>query len=239
MTNFNKLVEKRLEYHQYDFTAFGEDSIRYDFFYAIMNEFKKKPHEIILEQTIPEALYNQTPRGENLGRGRHTDSPEYDMRVDIKNNQGFLIEFAYFRTPKNATQDRSSKHGKLLNDIYRLALLKSFTNPDGNTQYKNFNKYKCLFICVTDNEMIEYGHNKRGRKTLPIQDEYHNISDEFLALLSKTTNDVIQERFRTKVSDLNLEINAKRMFSVMNNEDDKSKRWATWAWEVSLIEDKK
>jgi len=41
LTSFNKLVKKRLKYHQYDFTAFGEDSIRYDFFHAIMKEFKK------------------------------------------------------------------------------------------------------------------------------------------------------------------------------------------------------
>jgi len=156
------------------------------------------------------------------------------MRVDVKNNQGLIIEFAYFRTPKNATQDRTGKHGKLLNDIYRLGLLKSFTNSDVNTQYKNFTKYKCMFICVTDNEMIEYGHNKRGRKTLPIQDEYTLCGDDFLNRLSKTTTDTIQQRFKSKVNELNLTIHAKRTFFVMNNKNDNARKFATWVWEVSV-----
>ena len=120
---YRTFLADRLEAHG-SFTSFGEDSIRYDFYAAIMRLYGLEPYQIILEQPIPPSQFEQRVREVARGRGRHEDKPEFDLRVDPVGlmNEGLIVEFGYFRTPEFASnQDKSGKHGKLW---FQILLLK-------------------------------------------------------------------------------------------------------------------
>lgn len=211
------------------FTSFGEDSVRYDFYIALMRHYGLDPHQIILEQPIPPSQFEQRLREGVRGRGRHEDKPEFDLRVDPNGqlDQGLIIEFGYFRAPEFASnQDKPGKHGKLLNELFRLALLKNFPL---------YHNYKCLFVCVTDSEMINYGaRGVQGPQALPIQDNYI-LDDTFLNRLSDTSRSKIQERFYNKSRELNIVPSAQRVIMINNPANHLIGQWQIWAWEVSYI----
>ena len=148
--DFERLLIDRIDYFQ-NFINFGEDSIRYDLFASLINIFNLKPHEILLEQAIPPTQFVNKEKASNQGRGRHEYKPEVDLIVFPTQylKTGIVCEFAFFRkTEKSENQDKTGKHGKLLNEIYRLSLMKN------HLDYKNFNHF---LICITDNEMMNYG----------------------------------------------------------------------------------
>ena len=58
LDNFERLLIERINFFK-NFTSFGEDSIRYDFFASLMKTFDLKPHEILLEQAIPETRFDR------------------------------------------------------------------------------------------------------------------------------------------------------------------------------------
>jgi len=209
------------------FTEFGEDSIRYDFYTSLMKVYKLEPHQMLLEQPIPKSQFEQSKREIIKGRGRKEDKPEYDLRVNAGGElkQGLITEFGYFRNPEIASnQDKPGKHGKLLNEIFRLALLKN---------YQPYSNYRCLFICVTDSEMIKYGtHGVRGPKAIPIQEDYF-LNDTFLNTLTDTARNKIEDRFYNKAKELNIIPTATRVININNPASPKIDQWQIWAWEVN------
>ena len=144
---FERIFTERI-LHYKNFNSFGEDSIRYDFFNALMNVYDLKSYQFQLEFPIPVNQFENKIKKENSGRGRHEFKPEVDLLIDPNKSFqiGFVAEFAYFRKPEKAkNQDKTGKHGKILNEIFRLSLMKN---------HNKFNNYKCYLICVTDDEMI-------------------------------------------------------------------------------------
>ena len=82
---YQTFLAARLQAHG-SFTSFGEDSIRYDFYIALMRLYGLEPHQIILEQAIPDTQFLQRERNlVELRQGRHQDKPEFDLRVDPAN----------------------------------------------------------------------------------------------------------------------------------------------------------
>lgn len=225
---YQTFLAARLQAHG-SFTSFGEDSIRYDFYAAIMRLYGLEPHQIILEQPIPPSQFEQRVREVARGRGRHEDKPEFDLRVDPVGlmNEGLIVEFGYFRTPEFASnQDKPGKHGKLLNELFRLALLKHF---------RLYNNHRCFFICVTDSEMINYGaHGVQGPQALSIQNNYV-LDENFLNRLSDTSRNKIQERFYNKARELNIIPTARRIKLINNPANNIIGQWQIWVWEVNFI----
>jgi hypothetical protein len=231
---YQKHISARLNFHG-SFTNFGEDSIRYDFYIALMKLFDLDPHQIILEQAIPESQFIQKKRNfSELKQGRHQDKPEFDLRVDstVKLKNGILAEFAFFRNPRIGKVDVSGAYGKLLNEMHRLALLKHYRNENKVEEYADFSEYKCLLICITDSVMLNYGNGTRGKRPAHnILDEYY-LDDQFISPpLANGIIDSIDQKFRKKTQELNIIPTAKRIYDVSIKHNDSP--WGIWVWEIS------
>jgi hypothetical protein len=190
----------------------------------------------MLEQPIPESQYVAKVRDKALlKQGRHTDKPEFDLRIDRNNclERGLIVEFAYFRkTEISENQDKSGRHGKIFNEIHRLALLNHFRNEENNSYYNDFTNYDCLLICITDDEMINYGHNSRGRMAIPVQNRYE-LTEEYLSNFPDTVKNSINAIFKQKVKELKIIPTAKRIFEKNEEKNGETPQWATWIWKVS------
>ena len=234
---FHEQVKERINafgkmYH------FGEDSIRYDFYHTAIKYFNLSPSNLILEQAIPPSQFQQKDRDfGKLKQGRHSDKPEFDLRIDQCNhlNQGVIVEFAYFRSTEiSMNQDKTGRHGKLMNEIFRLALLKNYTNVNGDLLYNDFSKYKCLLVCVTDSEMINYGNNVRGRQSIPIQEKYR-LDDSFISKFPQTARNAIKDIFYNKTKELNIIPIATRVFEKYETpSNETSSKWGIWIWEIDF-----
>ncbi|PVW11876.1 hypothetical protein [Marixanthomonas spongiae] len=215
----NKVLQRINRYQKLYY--FGEDSIRYDFYQSALICYNLNTTDLILEQNIPNTQFEGNPN----------ERPEYDLRIDpneyLKN--GILGEFAFFRlTENNRNLPRPKLHGKLLNDIFRLSLLKHYNNAENNPIYANFNDYKCFMICVTDDEMINYG---QGNNVIQIQEEY-DLNNDFINQLSTTCSSQIQTRFLNKANNLNIIPTARKVFEQIEPENANTPLWCTWIWEV-------
>ena len=232
---FQNLVATRL-HSCGSFTSFGEDSIRYDFYTALMRQYGLDPHQIILEQPIPPSQFEQRQRLGIGGRGRHEDKPEFDLRVDPTNElpYGILAEFAYFRKPQNATLDVSGAYGKILNEMHRLALLKHYRNLEPTYGYADFSDYKCLLICVTDSVMLDYGNGTRGRKPAHNILDVFQLDQEFLSPpLANVIIESIEPRFANKARTLNIVPTGNRIYNAQNHLGNQ--KWSIWIWEVDYL----
>jgi hypothetical protein len=231
--DFHQQVKRRTNKFG-NFYSFGEDSIRYDFYHTAVSTFGLNPEDIILEQAIPSTQFSPKVRDlSTLKQGRHEDKPEFDLRIDPNGTleRGILAEFAFFRrTERSENQDRSGRFGKLLNEIHRLALLKNYSNENANRTYADFSSYRCLLVCVTDDEMMDYGTFIGGQK-VGIIDEFR-LSKEFLSSMGKTIRDKIDRKFTQKVDALTIIPTAKRVFDIEEPKTSTLPRWATWVWEV-------
>jgi hypothetical protein len=231
---YQTYLAARLQAHG-AFNSFGEDSIRYDFYIALMRLYGLEPHQIILEQAIPDTQFFQRERNmAELRQGRHQDKPEFDLRVDPANamENGVLAEFAFFREPRIGKVDVSGAYGKILNEIHRLALLKHYRNIQNLEEYVDFSRYKCLLICVTDSVMLNYGNGARGRRpAYNVLDQYH-LSNEFLSPpLADGIIGSIETRFRHKTQQLNIIPTAQRIYNRTNSLENP--QWGVWVWEVN------
>ena len=231
--SYFELVKTRI-INSTSFNSFGEDSIRYDFYYALMKEYGVKPHNIILEQAIPACQFVPKQREITNKQGRNEDKPEFDLRVDATESlkHGIICEFAYFRSPVKGTLDVSGAYGKILNEIHRLALLKNYENNPPIQDYKSFSDYRCLLICVTDSIMLNYGSGKRGRKPTSLILDNFKLNNSFLSQLPRGIVSRIDPKFRLKVESKNIIPQASRIFNVQ--ESTVSRDWGIWIWEVEF-----
>jgi hypothetical protein len=205
LDDFEKLLISRIDYFQ-NFKNFGEDSIRYDFFASLMKVFKLKPHEIFLEQAIPSSQFINKTKTVDQGRGRHDYKPEVDLIVFPSEflKTGLVCEFAFFRkTEKSENQDKTGRHGKLLNEIFRLSLMK---------HHESFNAFNHYLICITDDEMMNYGkEGTRGATPISISDNYF-LDDNYINQLKQTAKSKIDSKFHNKTKELNITPIAKRIY---------------------------
>lgn len=211
----------------------GEDSIRYDFFYTLMKHYKLETSDIILEQAFPSSLDFQKPENNKEPKqGRRGFKPELDLRVDPLGElkQGLLAEFSFFKeTQKASNQPRTTKHGKLMNDIFRLALLKSIKSTDADKKENDFSLHRCILVCVSDAEMINY--NRKSKNGNSLQMEYE-LSEKYLEESPLTTQNQIKNHFKTKAQNLGITPVAKQIFYRQEEAQDDLPVWCTWIWEV-------
>lgn len=223
---FFENVKKRLDY-QKDFTKFGEDSIRYDFFNAIQVECKIEPHYFCLEYPFPETEFIRKEKPKKTGRGRNAEKPEFDLRIDAQNllQEGIVAEFGFFRKPEIGKVDVSGNMGKLLNESSRLCLLKN---------YKDYLNHKALLIIVTDLAMINYGSSKRGRKPNVLITDEILFNNDVISKFNITIKNKLKVGFKKKMDVYNFSPKAKRIYNKEYKDEKTQKtKWAIWIWEIT------
>lgn len=222
---FHRQVKKRLEKFK-QFSKFGEDSIRFDFYYTAIETFELDPVDLRLEEPIPSSQFMKKEEQQEAKPGRYSYKPKIDLRIDRSEPKDLpfdiLVEFAFFRrTEKSEMQDRSGRHGKLMNEMFRLALFK---------ENRYFSKYCCLLILVTDKEMLKYGRNKIGRKAEPISKEY-KLDSEYLNKFPKSVKEKIKTRYKEKADELDIIPTANTIYE-KEEEKEEIGKWKTWIWEI-------
>lgn len=183
---FASLVDKRIEVHGHKLSS--EDTIRYDFFFALTEVERIQPWEVILEAPYPNDILN-------LER----NSSEIDLMIlpNDKRSQGLICEFKYDRKA-NSTINKTNRYGKLINDILRLSLL---------DHYKE--NHQCLFIYVTDSEMMKY---KNGFHYQQHINEILELKNEFIDNLPKSARDQINLIFLNAFISQNFNISCKLIY---------------------------
>lgn len=106
-----------------------EDSVRYTFFTALLQQSGLKPEDVVLECPHPSIA-----------------GAEIDTWIPSFEAGGLAIEFKYDRDiPSGKNTPRTQKAGKVFHDLYRLGQIK--------------NGARCLFIYLTGPEMASYFSN--------------------------------------------------------------------------------
>jgi hypothetical protein len=227
---FFENVKKRLRY-QKNFTQFGEDSIRYDFFNAIQTICNIEPHYFYLEHPFPETEFIKTKIHRESGQGRIDEKPEFDLRIDSTKllTEGIVAEFGFFREPIIGSLDVSGAMGKILNESSRLCLLKN---------YKDYKNHKALLITVTDETMIYYGKpdkdgkKKRGPQPKVVIEDEILIDNKLLSLAAVTIKDSIKLGFKMKMDEYKITPKAKRIYNRIEIDPISNKEWGVWIWEI-------
>src|ERR1051326_2595915 len=94
-----------------------EDSIRYDFFYAVTEIKKLNPWDIQLENSIDKNSFIQR----NNRSSKRSENPQIDLVID---KLKICAEFGLFRRNKNENGNinKTARTVKMLNDMIRLGL---------------------------------------------------------------------------------------------------------------------
>lgn len=131
--NYKALLEQRLNHKH--LLHIGEDSIRYDFFAALMTTYDLKPYQIEFEVPLHKDCFIA-----NLNENsKRKEKPM--IYLVVKNEQiNLSIEFGLFRQNSNekGSINKTSRTVKMVNDMLRTSL------------EAKHNKSKGLFICVAD-----------------------------------------------------------------------------------------
>ncbi len=134
---FNASFERR--FNLQSILHLGEDSVRYDFFIAFMNNNNLQPHDIQVEYPINSNAYVSNP---------HPNSKRKENRqIDLfcsHPNKVITAEFGLFKRNSNAdgSINATEKVFKMLNDMLRLSL---------NQLYCPNEPY---FVCVADSKIL-------------------------------------------------------------------------------------
>ena len=194
----------------------GEDSVRYDFFIALSDVKKLKPHDIHLEFAIDKKSY--VPRKNQ--RSYRKEKPQMDLVVD---NESLKIcaEFGLFRQNSNekGTINKTALTVKMLNDMIRLGIDSHHT------------KRRAFFICVADDKMLR--HQLRTKILEPFPSNYH-ITAGLIHELRKNKTSAFDDRFIKTFKTLNSNITAKLIYEADINAKKTNRATKILAWEVFL-----
>ena len=176
----------------------GEDSLRYDFFVALMNVFSLKSHDIQVE--VP--IHKETFIERNTPGSKRKESPQIDLFSKI-GDRGITVEFGIFKRNSNinASINQTESVFKILNDMLRLSLNQNYTDCDA------------YFVCVADEKLI--GKKLRGNMfpAFPPQKyEFNHSNIESWVQSIKSAESKFDDRFFPKASELRLLINASLIY---------------------------
>jgi hypothetical protein len=177
----------------------GEDSVRYDFFIAFMNNKKLQPHDIQVEYPI-----NSNAFVSNLHpNSKRKENPQIDLFCSHP-NKVITGEFGLFKrnSNPNGSVNAPEKVFKMLNDMLRLSL---------NQIYCSNESY---FVCVADSKILgaKMRNNILPAFPAPIyRFNYLNINTWINDL--KSAEVVFDKRFVDKANILQLSITAELVFN--------------------------
>lgn len=141
---FTELLSERC--NEVPLVKIGEDSIRYDFFYALCLNEKLRPCNLHLEYPIHPSAFDKRANKDC----KRKEKPQIDLVVDTSDSS-LNIEFGLFRqnSVEKSNIDKTARTVKLLNDMIRIGLDSLFT------------KRRSFFICVADYKML--GHQLQSK----------------------------------------------------------------------------
>lgn len=177
----------------------GEDSVRYDFFIALMNNYNLLPHDVQVEYPINPNAFESNPHP----NAKRKENPQIDLYCSHP-NMIMTAEFGLFKKNSNpkGSINATEKVFKMLNDMIRLSLNKIY-NP--NDSY---------FICVADSKIL----GTQMRDNILPQFPALNYSFDYLDVntwigISKSAQQIFDKKFVDKANNLKLSINAKLIFN--------------------------
>ncbi|SMG51654.1 hypothetical protein [Sphingobacterium psychroaquaticum] len=149
-SNYKNLLQERLD--RYRLLHICEDSVRYDFFSALIETYGLRPSQIQIEVPINEKCFNSR----NNDKAFRKEKPLIDLVV----KEEFLnisAEFGLFRQNSNedGTINQTYRTVKMLNDMIRVSLEANFTGTRG------------FFICVADHKMLGHQMNSKIIDSFP------------------------------------------------------------------------
>jgi hypothetical protein len=212
---YKNLLEERL--NRKPLLLLGEDSIRYDFFAALMETYNFRPSQIQIEVPINSQTF--IPSNEKISF--RNEKPLIDLVVDEPELK-LSIEFGLFRQNSNedGTINKTSRLIKMLNDMIRVALEAHFTNTTG------------FFICVADHKML--GHQIRSNIVERFPSNYLITNTIINYQLQQKTNK-FDKRFLNVFQPLNKEISSRLIFNEPLVAQNIHHETRLLVWEVSIV----
>lgn len=213
--HYKKLLEERLD-KKY-LLSLGEDSIRYDFFAALLEVYKFRPSQIQLEVAINPQTF--IPAKEKISY--RNEKPLIDLVV-MEEQLRISAEFGLFRQNSNdeGSINKTNRLVKMLNDMIRVSLESHFTQTIG------------LFICVADSKML--GHQLRskivGRFPCP---EYIITNDIINYQLQQKTNN-FDKRFLKIFQPMEKEIKGQLIFNELLQAEKVTNETRILIWKIEL-----
>lgn len=176
----------------------GEDSIRYDFFYALQKTKALDPWQIQLEYPVHNSSF--IPR-HTVGSKR-LEKPQIDLWVDEPQLK-MCVEFGMFRRNSNLKGDIAVTENtiKMLNDFIRLSLHSHCTGA------------QAYFVCVADEKMLNY--QLRKHPELPaFPGEEYNLNYTTISQLCDVykSSNKFDLRFVNKKKELMMHVKAELIY---------------------------
>jgi hypothetical protein len=177
----------------------GEDSVRYDFFIAFMNNNNLQPYDIQVEYPInPNAFVS------NLHpNSKRKENPQIDLFCNHP-NKVITAEFGLFKrnSNPNGQVNAPEKVFKMLNDMLRLSL------------NQIFNHNEAFFVCVADSKILGKQMRNNILPAFPAATYVFNHVDINTWIRNlKSAESIFDKRFVDKANILQLSINAELIFN--------------------------
>ncbi len=177
----------------------GEDSVRYDFFIALMNSNNLQPHHIQVEAPIHTNSFvsNLNPNS------KRQENPQIDLFCSHPNTV-MTAEFALFKrnSNPNGSVNATEKVFKMLNDMLRLSLNQIY-NPN-----------ESFFICVADSKILGAQMRNNLFAAFPAVGYSFNYMDINTWIRNlKSADAIFDKRFVEKANTLQLSITAELIFN--------------------------
>ncbi len=212
--NYKRLLEERLG--KYRLLHIGEDSIRYDFFAALMETYSLKPSQIQLEVPINAQCF--VPLAEAISFRK--EKPLIDLVV-TEPELSLSAEFGLFRQNSNekGTINKTARVVKMLNDMIRVSLETFFTGTMG------------YFICVADHKML--GHQMRNKIIERFPSNYQITNTIIERQLQERTNG-FDKRFLKIFQPMNRHIQSKLIVNELLQATQIKHETRLLVWNVAL-----
>lgn len=212
---FYNLFSKRCD--KSTLLSLGEDSLRYDFFYALTKKKNIHPSDINLEFPI----HTNSFIARQNQKSYRKEKPQMDLVVDLDNLK-FCAEFGMFRqnSNENGTINSTARTVKILNDMIRLAVDSFFTNRIS------------YFICVADDTFLGHQLNTKIIGAFPSD---YEITLDVIKQQLKTKTSAFDNRFLPVFENLNAHIFSKIVFDKQINSIKTNKKTKIIIWETALI----
>lgn len=195
--NFKENFERR--FNQQSILNLGEDSVRYDFFIAFMQNYNLLPHDIQIEFPINQNAFNN-----NLHpNAKRNENPQIDFFC-MHPNKVISAEFGLFKRNSNPDGqiNTTEKVFKMLNDMLRLSLNKIYSPSES------------FFICVADSKILGSQMRNNILPAFPSQlysYDYNDINNWVNNIDSAKKN--FDPGFVGKANELRLSINATLIYN--------------------------
>lgn len=214
--NYKNLLEARLNHKT--LLSIGEDSIRYDFFIALLKTYNLEPYQIEVESALNSKCF--VPYLNE--KSKRNEKPLIDLVLNTSTLK-ICAEFGLFRqnTNEEGTINKTARTIKMVNDMIRTSLHSKFENSRG------------FFICVADYKMI--GHKMQNDFIDQFPSDYL-ITNDFITHQLKQKTNKIDNRFLAVFSPLNKNIKANIVYNETLKAINIKKETRLIIWEAIIMD---